>query len=97
MVRVLTERQSPPAANQGGSNVDGLDNFIVPSTADHLALNAHVVIMSTSDEKAYRRVYLSLPGAEKAPQRAESRGHTATPHLCRLVPVVADLEGVLAW
>lgn len=97
MVRVLTERQSPPAANQGGSNVDSLDPVMVPSTTDEPALNAHVVIVSTSDGKAHRRVYLGLPSAEKAPQRAEGRGYALTLHLCRLVPVLAAPEGVLPW
>lgn len=61
--------------------------------SDSVANLAYVVIVSTSDDRARRRPYLSLHSAERAVERAESRGHAAALHLCQLIPVVPQEIG----
>ena len=59
----------------------------VPVVADRYAEYAqgvYVVVVETSDERMRRRVYLNLPGAQKAVQRAQERGHEARLFLARL-------------
>lgn len=55
--------------------------------------NAFVVVVVSPYGNPRRRVYLSLSHATKALQRAHKRGAPASMVLCRLVPVVADLDG----
>ena len=66
----------------------------VPVVADRYAEYAqgvYVVVVETSDERMRRRVYLNLPGAQKAVQRAQERGHEARLFLARL-DVVGGIE-----
>lgn len=59
----------------------------VPVVADRYAEYAqgvYVVVVETSDDRMRRRVYLNLPGAQKAVQRAQERGHEARLFLARL-------------
>lgn len=53
----------------------------------------YVLIVKTEAERVTRRVYLSLPAAVKATQRAQARGHAASLELHRILPheaVVTD-------
>ena len=68
----------------------GSTSSIVASTVPDAA---YLVVVSTSDARNRRRPFLSLHSAEKAVERAESRGHAASLHLCRLVPVLAPVDG----
>ena len=66
----------------------------VPVVADRYAEYAqgvYVVVVETSDDRMRRRVYLNLPGAQKAVQRAQERGHEARLFLARL-DVVGGIE-----
>ncbi|MBB5785983.1 hypothetical protein [Jiangella mangrovi] len=48
---------------------------------------AYVVVCRSLDDRFKRRVYLNLPAAEKAAQRASERGVDVAIVLARLVPV----------
>ena len=101
MSALLDERESRPRARHP-EPTHSISTAIKTETSlatagDGSALHAHVVIVSSTDAKARRRVYLSLHSAERAVERAQARGHAATLHLCRLVPVLAPVDGEAAW
>ena len=50
-----------------------------------------VVLVTYVDSRTRRNVYLSLPAAQRAAERARARGHRATAVLCDL-RVVADVS-----
>lgn len=72
----------------------GFSLSILPVAADKFAQYAqgvYVVVVETSDDRMRRRVYLNLPSAQKAVQRAQERGHEARLYLARL-DVVGGIE-----
>ena len=68
-------------------DMGGFSLSILPVAADKFADYAqgvYVVVVETSDDRMRRRVYLNLPGAQRAVQRAQDRGHEARLYLARL-------------
>ena len=55
-------------------------------TLKDLLEGVHVVVVETTESKYRRRVYFSLPGAQKAADRAIMAGHAAHIILCTLQP-----------
>lgn len=61
--------------------------------ADRLAQyvqGVYVVVVQVGEDRLRRRVYLNLPSAQRAAERAQDRGHTAVVALARL-----DVVGVI--
>jgi hypothetical protein len=61
--------------------------------ADRLAQyvqGAFVVVVQVGEDRLRRRVFLNLPSAQRAAERARDRGHTAVVALARL-----DVVGVI--
>lgn len=52
----------------------------------------YLLIVKTPADRLMRRTYLSLPAAEKAVRRAQSRGSAATLELHRVVPYTVGRE-----
>ena len=46
-----------------------------------------VVVVDLGGDRMKRRVYLNLPSAQRAADRAVERGHTARVVLCELAPL----------
>lgn len=58
--------------------------------ADRLAQyldGVYAVVVQVGDDRLRRRVYLNLPSAQRAADRARERGREATIALCELHPV----------
>ncbi|MGI8445961.1 MAG: hypothetical protein ACR2MP_02000 [Streptosporangiaceae bacterium] len=69
-----------------------LHNWI--ADANHVPAErlAYVALVEVADGKYRRRTYLTLAAAQRAMERAESRGVAASVTLCELVPVRGDSE-----
>ena len=52
---------------------------------------AYVAVVEIAEGKYRRRPYLTLAAAQRAVERAEARGVTATVTLCELVPVRGEV------
>lgn len=89
------DKEIRPAGNgTDQEETDGLFPSILAAESDKFAEYAqgvYVVVVETSDDRMRRRVYLNLPSAQKAVQRAQERGHEARLYLARL-DVVGGIE-----
>jgi len=79
-------------SNPPGGDSQGADKSFGGSGASLPALPAYVVLAITRFGRPYRRLYLSLDHAQKAVERAKTQDRPARLVLCRLEPVVADLD-----
>lgn len=60
------------------------------ASADRLCAllsGVYVVMVQVGEDRLHRRVYLNLPSAQRAAERAQDRGHDAQVVLCQLAPV----------
>lgn len=107
MLRPETNDRGRPAANGPASNVTDGDATIMPLRTDLLSdldaladsLRGYLVVQVVVDDAGHRRTHLyrSAAAAERAVERARSRGRYAHISLCQLLPVgvVAGLGGGL--
>lgn len=86
------EQRSRPEGGLGaaGNAVAAHPQDIHDTPAEHLP--AYALLVRTGPGRLNRRLYLSLPAAVKAAERAQERGHAATLELVRLVPQSAGRE-----
>lgn len=91
----MSARESRPAGNRAANEQAGRPTLSAESTATEplSALDAagvvdgvHVVVVRVDGEHYRRRVYLNLPSAQRAVERARARGRGAEIVLCQLVP-----------
>ena len=96
------DRQSPPAANRGASNVITADFQTVTLGPDILreldALAAHVdgafvVVVKVNGPRYRRRCYLTAAAAENAARKAVERGENATVYMAELKPLFRLIGG----
>ena len=78
------ERESLPS---GGTRQAIESSTATKNQSQSTAAHAYAVLVTSTDNKCRRRLFLSLHSAEKAIQRAEARGHFAELELCRVVVV----------
>lgn len=89
----LTEHNSRPGGGSGAaSSVVATPSQDTGHTPDpHLDPTGHIpayaLLVRTGPGRLNRRLYLSLPAAVKAAERAQGRGHAAALELVRLVPL----------
>ncbi len=85
------KRIRPGRRTEADQRVQGGDPNSVQSTAgDRLAAmlsGVYVVVVEVDGDHARRRVYLNLPAAQRAQERAQERGQTAEVVLAALEPV----------
>ena len=96
----LTENSRPVATGAAEEKTPdkALSDVIVAEAADVGALcEAFVVLLVTPAGHYRRRVFLSLHSTAATVQRAHAKGQPARMMVCRLVPVVADLDLTGAW
>ncbi len=83
----MSANENAPASNEGASR---LHQPAVDSTPSEAALFAaargYCVIVTSSEGKHRRRIFLSLHSAERAVQRAKARGCYAALVLAVIVP-----------
>lgn len=88
-----TQKGRPGVGTGADRDVHGQANTSSVPVADRLAQYVHgvyVVIVQVGEDRLRRRVYLNLPSAQRAAERAQDRGHTAVVALARL-----DVVGVI--
>jgi len=84
------ERQSPPAANRGASNVNNDGDALSLTPLDDIARHvdgAFVVVVETTGGKYRRRCFLTAASAQRAAERALDRGESATVYMAQLKPL----------
>lgn len=69
-----------------------LHNWIADANSKPAERLAYVAVVEIAEGKYRRRPYLTLAAAQRAVDRAEARGVTASVTLCELVPVRGDVE-----
>jgi hypothetical protein len=87
---VKATQEDRPARECEATEVHGQANTSSVATADRLAQyvqGVYVVVVQVGEDRLRRRVYLNLPSAQRAVERAQDRGHEASVVLCQLQPV----------
>ena len=90
---MTTSNEDRPGVASEATRVHEQANTLsVSSDARLVALldGAFVVVVDLDEDRHTRRVYLNLPSAQRAAERAQDRGHTAVVALARL-----DVVGVI--
>lgn len=91
----MTRHANGPGANgavtenqMGGGSTASLQfpAPLSPVDAAGVVNGVHVVVVRVDDEHYRRRVYLNLPSAQRAVERARRKGQSAEVVLCQLVP-----------
>lgn len=85
-----TKRIRPGWRTEADQSVHGRANGSILSADGRLValLNGtFVVVVDLGGDRMKRRVYLNLPSAQRAADRAVERGHTARVVLCELAPL----------
>lgn len=83
----MTANENRPTSDDGAASNHATDRYATPRTADVLAAaRGHCLIVSSSEGKYRRRLFLSLHAAEKAKERAQARGCYAAIVLAVIVP-----------
>ena len=82
-------RIRPGVGTEADQSVQAVNDSIVSPDARLVSLldGAFVVVVDLGDDRHTRRVYLNLPSAQRAADRARERGREATIALCELHPV----------
>jgi hypothetical protein len=90
-VNLEVEGPAPPGnrPEDSAATKPPIDSPTIPRTTD---IPGYVVIMITRYGMPRRKVYLDLGHARAAVARARGKGQQAWMVLCRLEPVVADLD-----
>ena len=84
-----TKQIRPGWETEADQNVRAANDSIVSPDARLVSLldGAFVVVVDLGDDRHTRRVYLNLPSAQRAADRARERGREATIALCELRPL----------